>query len=113
MLSTNSKRAKVQHLHVQIACMSYYSAAPPNGARPVINSIFGRLCRKTYSGGREDTRSGTEERCSHKWFHTILPLIAPTLMHEYICDLPQEFDAKGESTLTTRLACRRSRICAY
>ena len=34
-------------------------------------------------GGREDTRSGTEERCSHKWFHTIFPLIAPTLMHEY------------------------------
>ena len=30
-----------------------------------------------------------------------------------ICDPPQEFDAKGESTLTTRLACRRSRICAY
>ena len=29
------------------------------------------------------------------------------------CDPPQEFDAKGESTLTTRLACRRSRICAY
>ena len=30
-----------------------------------------------------------------------------------ICDPPQEFDAKGESTRTTRLACRRSRICAY
>ena len=28
------------------------------------------------------------------------------------CNPPQEFDAKGESTLTTRLACRRSRICA-
>ena len=56
---------------------------PPRGARPVINSVFGRLCGKTYSGGREDTRSGTEERCSHKWFHTIFPLIVPTLMHEY------------------------------
>ena len=32
---------------------------------------------------------------------------------EDICDPPQEFDAKGESTRTTRLACRRSRICAY
>ena len=30
------------------------------------------------------------------------------------CNPPQEFDAKGESTLTTRLHdTRRSRICAY
>ena len=34
ILSTNSKRAKVQHLHVQIACVSYYSAAPPPSPPP-------------------------------------------------------------------------------
>ena len=30
-----------------------------------------------------------------------------------ICDPPQAFDAKGESTLTTRLRCLRTRIWAY
>ena len=29
------------------------------------------------------------------------------------CEPPQDCDAKGESTLTTRLPCLRSRICAY
>ena len=43
------------------------------GARPIMISVLGCLRRKTYSRGREDTRSGTEKRCSHKWFRSILP----------------------------------------
>ena len=42
-------------------------------ASPVIISVFGRLRRKTYSRGREDTRSGAKKRFSHDWFHTIFP----------------------------------------
>ena len=38
--------------------MTYYLAA--YGARPVIISVFGRRCRKTYTRGRKDTRSDTE-----------------------------------------------------
>ena len=30
-----------------------------------------------------------------------------------VCDRPEDFDAKGESTLTKCLACIRSRLCAY
>ena len=36
---------------------TFYWAA--HGASPVILSVFGRLCRKTITRGREDTRSGT------------------------------------------------------
>ena len=43
------------------------------GARPVMIAVLGRLRRKTYSRGREDKRSGTEKRYSHKWFRTIFP----------------------------------------
>ena len=43
------------------------------GARPVMIAVLGRLRRKTYSRGREDKRSGTEKRYSHKWFCTIFP----------------------------------------
>ena len=49
----------------------------PPGVRPVINSVFGRLCRKTYSRGREDMRSGTDKLCSLKWSHTIFPCTDP------------------------------------
>ena len=38
---------------------------------PVINSAFGRRCRKVVSRGGKTRGSGTEKRCSHKWFHTI------------------------------------------
>ena len=41
-------------------------------AGTVIILVFGCLCRKTNSRGREDTRSGTEKQCSHDLFHTPL-----------------------------------------
>ena len=41
-------------------------------AGTVIILVFGWLCRKTNSRGREDTRSGTEKQCSHNLFHTPL-----------------------------------------
>ena len=41
-------------------------------AGTVIILVFGCLCRKTNSRGREDTRSGTEKQCSHNLFHTPL-----------------------------------------
>ena len=43
------------------------------GASPVLISVFGRLRRKTYSRGGEDTRSGAKKRFSHDCFHTIFP----------------------------------------
>ena len=42
-------------------------------ARLVIISVFGRLCRKTVTRGREDARSGIRKRCSQNLFHTIFP----------------------------------------
>ena len=40
---------------------------------PVVNSVFGRLCRKTVPRGGKARESGTEKRCCHKWFHMIFP----------------------------------------
>ena len=46
--------------------------------RAVINSVFGRLCRKTAPWGREDTRVWYRETMfSCKWFHTIFPCTDP------------------------------------
>ena len=48
---------------------SYYWAMLPMAGQ----SVFGHLCRKTNTRRKEDTRSGTEKRCSHILFHTIFP----------------------------------------
>ena len=57
---------------------------------------------------RDISKAKEKAECG-EWLSLKLNLQKPFVK----CDPPQEFDAKGESTLTTRLACRRSRICAY
>ena len=36
---------------------------------PVIKWAFGRRCQKLVARGGKTRGSGTEKRCSHKWFH--------------------------------------------
>ena len=49
--------------------LHYYWAAPFR-ARPVMISVF--VCvEKRAPGGGKIRGSGTEKRCSHRWFHTI------------------------------------------
>ena len=71
----------------------------PLSGRPVINSVFGRLCRKTVPRGREDTRSGTERRCSHKWFHTIFPCTDPSTNTFCTCPPPRPRNPEGVANL--------------
>ena len=44
---------------------------------PVIKWAFGRLRRKTALRGGKTRGSGTEKRCSHKWFHMIFSCTNP------------------------------------
>ena len=63
----------------EIVVVSGFLLGCPFQGCPVINSVFGRLCRKTVPGGRKTRESGTKKRCSHKWFHMIFPCTDPCM----------------------------------
>ena len=51
-----------------VSCCVFEVIAGLPVADAVVMSVFGRLCRKMNTRGREETRSGTEKRCFHKLF---------------------------------------------
>ena len=60
MIATIAEKKKFSYRSDHMETGLYCSAAPFR-ANPVINLVFGRLCRKTVSRGREDTRVWYQE----------------------------------------------------
>ena len=61
--------------------LELFTGAPPFQGCPVINSVFGRLCKKTVPRGREDTRVWYRETMFSQVVSYDFPLHG--LLHEY------------------------------
>ena len=51
--------------------MHYYWAAPFQGMRSYLFGFRFSVQKNSLPGGGKTRGSGTEKRCSHKWFHTV------------------------------------------
>ena len=83
---------KVTEKNTYSDCLYKLLGCPWGTPSTVIISVFSRLCRKTITPGREDTRSSTQKRCPHHLsvsydfpFHEhFLHLLIPPV-HRQIC----------------------------
>ena len=78
---------KLQFLCRQIKNDYFYYWAALSGL-PSYKFGFRSSVQKNGARGRQDTRSGTERRCSHKWFHTIFPCTDPSTNTYCTCPPP-------------------------
>ena len=80
MIATIAEKKKFSYRSDHMETGLYCSAAPFR-ASPVINLVFGRLCRKTVSRGREDTRVWYQETMFSQLVSYYFPFHGP--LQEY------------------------------
>ena len=81
LVSQNIETAAMLGSQTNLPGVELFTGASPFQGCPVINSVFGRLCKKTVPRGREDTRVWYRETMFSQMVSYDFPLHG--LLHEY------------------------------